>query len=80
MTSKTSISDQSQETGKVIIEIVVDKDGNVTTVNGPARGSTTSAPVLVAKAKQAAKNAKFSKSPSGVEEQRGTITFVFKFE
>ena len=80
MTRKPNISDQSQETGKVIIEIVVDKDGNVTTVNGPARGSTTSAPVLVAKAKQAAKNAKFSKSPSGVEEQRGTITFVFKFE
>lgn len=80
MRSRPRIEESSQETGKVIIDIVVDKDGNVTTVNGPARGSTTSAPVLVAKAKQAAREAKFSKSPNGVEEQKGTITFVFKFE
>ncbi|MBL0342288.1 MAG: hypothetical protein IPP71_16105 [Bacteroidetes bacterium] len=80
MTRKPQLSDQSQETGKVVIEVIVDKDGNVTSVNGPARGSTTSSSVLVSKAKQSAKEAKFSKSPSGVEEQKGTITFVFKFE
>jgi TonB family protein len=80
MVRKPSLSDQSQETGKVVIEVVVDKDGNVTSANGPARGSTTAAQVLVNKAKQAAREAKFSKSPEGVEEQRGTITFVFKFE
>jgi TonB family protein len=77
MLRKPTINDQSQEFGKVIIEVTVDKDGNVTQVTGPARGSTTSAPILVNKAKQAAREAKFSKSPSGVEEQRGTITFVF---
>lgn len=80
MVRRPSLSDQSQETGKVVIEVIVDKDGNVTSVNGPARGSTTAAQVLVSKAKQAAREAKFSKSPEGVEEQRGTITFVFKFE
>ncbi len=80
MTRKPSLQDQSQETGKVVIEVIVDKDGNVTSVNGPVRGSTTSAAVLVNKAKQSAREAKFSKSPSGVEEQRGTITFVFKFQ
>jgi TonB family protein len=80
MRIRPRIEERSQETGKVVIEIVVDKDGNVTTVNGPARGSTTSAPVLVNKAKQAAREAKFNKSPNGVEEQRGSITFVFQFE
>jgi colicin import membrane protein len=80
MLRKPSLNDQSQETGRVVIEVIVDKDGNVTSVNGPVRGSTTSAQVLVSKAKQAALTAKFSKSPTGVEEQRGTITFVFKFE
>ena len=80
MRVKPRLEESSQETGKVVIEVIVDKDGNVTSTNGPARGSTTSAPVLVNKAKQAAKEAKFSKSPTGVEEQRGTITFVFKFE
>ena len=77
MTRKPSINDDSQEFGRVIIEVIVDKDGNVLTVNGPARGSTTQAQVLVNKAKQAAREAKFSKSPAGVEEQRGTVTFVF---
>ena len=80
MRSAPRIDDRSQETGKVVIEIVVDKYGNVTSVSGPARGSTTSAPVLVNKAKQAAQQAKFSPSPDNVEEQKGTITFVFKFE
>lgn len=77
MLKKPEIQDNSQEFGKVIIEVVVDKDGNVTGVTGPARGSTTTAPILVGKAKQAAKEARFSKSAGGVEEQRGTITFVF---
>jgi TonB family protein len=74
---KPTIDDKSQEFGKVIISVIVDKDGNVTNVTGPERGSTTSAPVLVNKAKQAAREARFSKSSTGVEEQRGTITFVF---
>ncbi len=80
MTRKPSLEDQSQETGRVVIEVIVDKEGIVTAVNGPVRGSTTSAAILVNKAKQAARQARFSKSSSGVEEQRGTITFVFKFE
>ncbi len=80
MLRRPTIQDQSQEKGKVVIEVIVDKDGNVTSVNGPVRGSTTSALILVNKAKQAAREAKFSKSPTGVEEQRGTITFDFKFE
>jgi len=77
MLRRPTIDDKSQEFGKVIIEVVVDKEGNVTSVNGPARGSTTSDPGLVGKAKQAAREARFSKSSEGVEEQRGTITFVF---
>ncbi len=77
---KPQLNDDSQETGKVVVEIVVDKDGIVTSVNAPGRGSTTSAPNLVAKAKQAAKEARFSKSATGVEQQKGTITFIFKFE
>lgn len=75
---KPSLDDNSQETGKVVIEIVVDKNGNVTSANGPARGSTTQSNSLYQKAKQAALQAKFSPSSDGVEEQRGTITFDFR--
>ncbi|MEY3342452.1 MAG: hypothetical protein RL090_136, partial [Bacteroidota bacterium] len=75
---KPSLEDNSQETGKVVIEIVVDKNGNVIEANGPARGSTTQSPNLIKKAKEAALQAKFSPSAEGVEEQRGTITFDFR--
>ena len=71
------LSDQSQEQGKVVIDITVDKEGNVLSANGPGRGSTTTSSNLLKKAKEAALRTKFSKSPQGVEEQRGTITFVF---
>jgi TonB family protein len=71
------INDQSQEQGKVVIDITVDKNGEVLTASGPGRGSTTTSTNLVRKAKEAALKTKFSPSPQGVEEQRGTITFVF---
>ena len=74
---KPSISDNSQEYGKVVIDVIVDKNGNVTSVSGPGRNSTTTSSVLVKKAKEAAMRAKFSPSSNGVEEQRGTITFNF---
>ncbi len=71
------ITDQSQEQGKVVVDITVDKNGNVVTASAPGRGSTTTSTNLVRKAKEAAMKTKFSPSPQGVEEQRGTITFAF---
>lgn len=75
--AKPSIFDNSQETGKVVVDIKVDKFGNVIDAIPGARGSTTTSSNLYRKAKEAALKAKFSQSPAGVEEQRGTITFVF---
>ena len=71
------VVDTSQDQGKVVIDIVVDKYGTVVTAIGPGRGSTTTSTNLVRKAKEAALKTKFSSSPEGVEEQHGTITFVF---
>jgi TonB family protein len=78
---RTSVSlskpfDNSQETGKVVVDITVDKYGNVVTANAGGRGSTTTSTHLYKKAREAALKAKFSPNPE-VEEQRGTITFVF---
>lgn len=75
--SPPKIYDNSQETGKVVVEIKVDKYGIVTDAIPGARGSTTTSSNLYRKAKEAALKAKFNASPEGVEEQRGTITFVF---
>jgi len=74
---KPSIDDRSQETGKVVVSITVDKSGNVTEARPGARGSTTTSSYLFAKAKEAAMKAKFNASPEAADIQKGTMTFVF---
>ncbi|HLG36065.1 MAG TPA: TonB family protein [Bacteroidia bacterium] len=70
------IRDNSQETGKVVVDIVVDKAGNVTNVS-IGRKTTTTNSHLQELALKAARETKFSSSVKGEEIQRGTITFVF---
>ena len=74
--SKPVLHDTSQETGKVVVEIMVDKNGNVSSTNID-RGTTTSSAHLQQLALKAARETKFSASATGQEIQRGTITFVF---
>jgi TonB family protein len=74
---KPSIDDKSQETGKVVVSITVDKEGNVTEARPGARGSTTTSSYLYNKAKEAAMKAKFSPNADGADIQKGTMTFVF---
>mgnify|MGYP003346591612 CR=1 FL=1 len=52
------VNDNSQETGIVVITITVDKNGNVISANGPARGSTTTSANLLKKSKEAAEKMK----------------------
>ncbi len=73
--SAPKVVDNSKETGIVVINITVDKNGNVVSANGPARGSTTTSANLVKKSKEAAEKVKFS--PSDVEVQKGTMTFRY---
>ncbi len=66
-----------QDQGKVVVDIWVDKNGNVTKAIAGARGTTTSNPSLWRKAQQAALSAKFSVNHDAPEEQKGTITYNF---
>jgi len=68
----------TKEEGKVVVEIVVDKDGNVIEAVPNGRGTTTSSTELKAKAKLVASAIKFN-SIVATEEQRGTITVTFSF-
>lgn len=77
MLKAVDIVDRSQESGKVVVSITVDKNGNVTKATPGARGSTTTSTVLYSKAQQAALRAKFDANPEAAEEQHGTITFIF---
>lgn len=71
-----SINDNSTKSGKVVIEICVDSDGNVTSAAFTKRGSTTSDDELKSKALKAARGYRFA--ASSADKQCGTITFNFK--
>ncbi len=80
LSRRPNIEDNSKETGKVIVSIVVDKTGRVTKAMATSKGSTTLSPVLLAKAKQAALETRFSPNSAAPDEQFGTITIVFKLK
>ncbi|PCJ25504.1 MAG: hypothetical protein COA97_07485 [Flavobacteriales bacterium] len=67
----------TQEDGKVVVDIVVDRNGKVLKAKSGARGSTTTNPILQKKAEEAALKAKFKKDINAPFEQKGTMTFVF---
>lgn len=73
-----SINDNSQKSGKVVIEVCVDGDGNVISADYTQRGSTTNDSELRSKAIAAARGYKFAASGSGQE--CGTITFNFQLK
>lgn len=68
----------TNEQGKIVVEIWVDPNGNVTRVNAPVKGSTITTSTLVEHAKAAARKAKFSPKSDAPEEQKGTITYVYR--
>jgi len=63
--------------GKVVVNIKVDRNGNVISATAPGKGSTTVNSALVRAAIKAAYKAKFSKDLGSIE-QIGTITYHFK--
>ena len=66
-----------QVEGRVVVEIIVDQNGNVISAKPGVKGSTTTNSYLLEKAKQAALRAKFNAKPEAPEEQRGTIEYNF---
>ncbi|MBK8515872.1 MAG: hypothetical protein IPL55_06160 [Saprospiraceae bacterium] len=71
-----SFTDSSQKTGKVSLEICVNKDGKVSKADFTQKGSTTSDPYLVDLARKTALKYRFSRSE--IELQCGTVTIDFK--
>ena len=69
-----------QETGKVVVEITVDKNGRVIAAVPGKRGSTTMDTRLLEAAKKAAMATRFNKvsDPNAAITQKGTITYDFR--
>jgi TonB family protein len=73
-----SIIDNSQKTGKVVVNIKVDKQGNVTFAKATQKGSTTTDSYLFQLAEAAAMKTRVNADPDAAEEQFGTITYTFR--
>ena len=73
-----SIKDDGQKSGKIIVEIRVDKNGNVVSAKAGARGTTLTDPLLWDKCETAALGSRFNTLESAPETQIGTIVFNFK--
>ena len=80
MLSAPKIVDTSQKEGKVVVDIIVDKDGKVVKATPGARGSTTTDRNLEKLATEAAYNTKFNAKTDASIQQKGSMTFVFILE
>lgn len=74
--SKPKPKDDCQEEGKVVVSIVVDKNGKVIKAEPGGKGSTNTAPCLVKAAKEAALNTTWNAVPNA-SPQKGSIIYVF---
>ncbi len=70
----------SQNQGKVVVAITVDKNGFVTSASVIPKGTTVQDRILWTHAVNAAKEAKFSASATADAVQTGTITYNFRLE
>ncbi len=66
-----------QEEGIVVVEVTVDRNGNVTKAIPGVKGSTTLNEYLLSVAKKAALASKFDRKPDAPAYQKGTITYHF---
>ena len=73
-----TIKDQSQKTGRVVVKVCVDRNGNVVSADYTQRGSTTTDADLKRLAIASAKRFRFTEST--IDKQCGTITIDFKLK
>lgn len=77
---RPNLKDDTQREGKIVVEIVVDREGNVISARGGIRGTTINDFNMISKAEEAAKRTKFDPDPDAQEKQYGKITFNYKLE
>jgi outer membrane biosynthesis protein TonB len=78
--SRPSVDDARRRVGRIVVEIHVDKNGNVLSATAGAKGTTITDYDLLTKCENAAKSAKLNASADAPETQVGYVTFVFKVQ
>lgn len=77
--SRPSMDNDTRQTGKIVVDIRVDKDGNVVYARAGARGTTITNQDLLDKCEEAVKRSKLNQLESA-DLQQGTVVFVFKVQ
>jgi outer membrane biosynthesis protein TonB len=77
MSSGPKVGEKPKEEGKVVLNIWVNREGNVVRTAQNLGESNTTSQHLFNLAKNAALKAKFNQSPDAPPEQRGKMTFIF---
>jgi hypothetical protein len=77
LTRQPKIDNLTMEKGIVVVNITIDKYGNVLKSEPGADGTTTTSTYLLTKADQAAKSAMFDGGTTFPLQQKGTITITF---
>lgn len=72
------IKDDGQKSGKIVVEIRVDRNGIVTKATAGGRGTTLTDPTLWDKCEDAALGSRFNTLENAPDTQVGTIVFNFK--
>lgn len=83
MLVKPVVKEKTQDEGKVVVDLIVDREGNVIRAKAGGKGTTyTQNAALWKKLEGESLKIKFSGSnnPYTPEEQRGTVTYVFILE
>lgn len=76
--SKPSIDDNGRHTGKVVVDIRVDRNGNVVYCRAGGRGTTISDSGLLQKCEDAVRNSRLNSLETAPDPQIGQVVFVFK--
>jgi len=76
--NKPAVSDDSRRTGRIVVDIRVDRNGNVIYARAGAKGTTIADANLLQKCEDAVKNSKLNPLDSAPDMQIGTVVFVFK--
>ncbi|CAN5625902.1 hypothetical protein BH11BAC2_BH11BAC2_13730 [soil metagenome] len=77
MIKQPKIDNLTTEKGIVVIDITVNKYGNVIKAEPGGEGTTTTSQYLLTKGKQAAESVMFDTNPTMPLEQKGSITITF---
>lgn len=78
LVSNSSVKQDCNEEGRVVVQIVVDRNGNVVSATPGVKGTTNTNPCLMKPAEQTARSHKWKPDPNAPSQQVGFVVVNFK--